>query len=67
MRYFSHSQVSMLHQVAPTKVYLTIYESPKNSYLKKVFVPKIFLVNFNPKAALYEDSEPWIEVGLQLY
>ena len=67
MRYFSHLQVSMLHQVAPTKVYLTIYESPKNSYLKNVFVPKMFLVNFNPKAALYEDSDPWIEVGLQLY
>ena len=67
MRYSSHLQVSMLHQVAPTKVYLPIYESPKNSCLKNVFVPKMFLVNFNPKAALYEDSDPWIEVGLQLY
>ena len=62
MRYSSHLQVSMLHQVAPTKV-----KNPKNSCLKNVFVPKMFLVNFNPKAALYEDSDPWIEVGLQLY
>ena len=67
MRYSSHLQVSMLHRVAPTKVYLTVYQSPKNNYLKSVFVPKMFLVILNPKAVLYEDSDPWMEVGLQLY
>ena len=40
-RYSSHLQVSVLHQVAPIKVYLTIYESLKNSYLKKVFIHTI--------------------------
>ena len=34
-RYSSHLQVTILHRVAPIKVYLTIYESLKNSYLKK--------------------------------
>ena len=38
-RYSSHLQVSILHRVAPVKVYLTIYENLKNSYLKNVFVP----------------------------
>ena len=37
-RYSSHLQVWILYQVAPVKVYLTIYESLKNSYLKKVFL-----------------------------
>ena len=32
-------QVPILHRIAPIKVSLTIYESLKNSYLKKVFVP----------------------------
>ena len=64
-RYSSHLQVSILHRVAPTKIYLTIYESLTNSYLKKVFVP--FLGDLNPRAALYEDKDPGIEVGLELY
>ena len=34
-RYSSHLQVSILHRVPPIKVYLTIYKSLKNSYLKK--------------------------------
>ena len=38
-RYSSHVQVSILYRVAPIKVYLTIYKSLENSYLKKVFVP----------------------------
>ena len=38
-RYSSHLQVLILHRVAHIKVYLTIYESLKNSYLKNVFVP----------------------------
>ena len=33
-RYSSHLQVRILHQVAPKKVYLTIYETLKNSYFK---------------------------------
>ena len=33
-RYSSHLQVSILHRVARIKVYLTICESLKNSYLK---------------------------------
>ena len=33
-RYSSHSQVLVLHQATPIKVYLTVYESIKNSYLK---------------------------------
>ena len=37
-RYSSHLQVSILHRVASVKVSLTIYESLKNSYLKKDFV-----------------------------
>ena len=37
-RYSSYLQVSILHRVAPIKVYLTIQESLKNSYLKNVFV-----------------------------
>ena len=37
-RYSSHLQVSILHRVAHIKVYLRIYESLKNSYLKKVLV-----------------------------
>ena len=37
-RYSSHLQVSILHRVALIKFYLTIYESLKNRYLKKVFV-----------------------------
>ena len=38
-RYSSHLQASILHRVAPRKVHLRIYDSLKNSYLKKVFVP----------------------------
>ena len=38
-RYSSHLQVSTLYGVAPIKVYLTIYDTLKNSYLKKAFVP----------------------------
>ena len=37
-RYSSHLQVSILYQIAPVKVYLTVYGSLKNSYLKRVFV-----------------------------
>ena len=33
-RYSSHLPLPILHRVAPIKVYLTIYESLKNSYLK---------------------------------
>ena len=51
--------------MVPIKVYLTIYESLKNSYLKKVFVP--YLASLNPRAALYEGNGPGIEVGSQLY
>ena len=51
----------------PIKVNLTIYESLKNNYLKKVFIPWPFLANLNPRAALYEDNGPGIEVGLKLY
>ena len=39
-RYSSHLQVSILHRVAPIKVYWTIFESLKNSYLKKSFHTK---------------------------
>ena len=60
-----HLQLSILHRVVPIKVYLTIYESLKNSYLKKVFVP--YLASLNPRAALYEGNGPGIEVGSQLY
>ena len=35
-RYFSCLQVSILHRVDPIKIYLKMYESLKNSYLKKV-------------------------------
>ena len=66
-RYSSYLQVSILHRVAPIKVYLTIYESLKNNYLKKVFIPWPFLANLNRRAALYEDNDPGIEVALQLY
>ena len=38
-RYSSNLQVSILHRVAPINVHLTIYESLKDSYLKKVFLP----------------------------
>ena len=38
-RYSSHLQVPILHRVAPIKVYVTIHESLKISYLKKVFKP----------------------------
>ena len=27
----------------------------------------MFLANLNPRAALYKDNDPGIEVGLQLY
>ena len=37
-RYSSHLEELILPQVAPIKVYLTIYENLKNSYFKKVFV-----------------------------
>ena len=40
-RYFSGLQLSIVHRVASMKVYLTIYESIKNSYLKKVSIPQI--------------------------
>ena len=33
-RYSSHLEVSILHRVAPIKVYLTIYDNLKSSYLK---------------------------------
>ena len=36
-RHSSHLQVSIWHWVVPVKVYLTIYESLKNSYFKKGF------------------------------
>ena len=38
-RYSSHLQVSILHQVAPTKGLPNNLREPFNSYLKKVFVP----------------------------
>ena len=38
-KYSSHLQVLILYRVAPIKVYLTIYKSLKNGYLKRVFVP----------------------------
>ena len=47
-RYSSHLQVLILHQVAPTKVYLTIYDSLKNCYLKKFLYHKHFWVLANP-------------------
>ena len=37
--YSSHLQVSIMHRVVPIKDYFAIYDSLKNSYLKKVFVP----------------------------
>ena len=40
-RHSIQEQVSILHRVGPIKVYLTIYESLKNRYLKKVFIPQI--------------------------
>ena len=39
-RYSSHLPASIMHWVAPIKVYFTIYDSLKNSFLKKVFVPQ---------------------------
>ena len=33
--------MSILHEVTTIKVYLTIYKSPENSNLKKVFVPYV--------------------------
>ena len=36
-RYSSHLPMLILHRVAPINVYLTIYESLKNSYFKKSF------------------------------
>ena len=36
-RYSRRLQVTILHQVAPIKVYLTSYENFKNGYLKKIF------------------------------
>ena len=45
-KYSSHLQVLILHRVAHIKVYLTIYESLKNSYLKKVFLAKINFLRF---------------------
>ena len=49
-RYSSHLQVLILHQVAPTKVYLTIYDSLKNCYLKKFPYHKHFWVLANPQS-----------------
>ena len=34
---------------------------------KFLYYKQTFLVNLNPRAALYEDKSPEIEVGLQLY
>ena len=49
--------------MAPGKVYLAVYESLKNSYLKKIFVTyinnKTFVGNVNPSATLYKDKVPW--------
>ena len=67
-RYSSHLQVSILHRLALTKVYLTIYKSLKNRYLKSFLYHKYrFLANLNPRAVLYGDNGLRIEVGLQLY
>ena len=55
----------VLHGVGPIKVYLTIYDSLKNRYLKKVFVPSInVLANFNSRDVLYEGNSLGIEVVL---
>ena len=55
----------VLHGVGPIKVYLTIYDSLKNRYLKKVFLPSInVLANFNSRDVLYEDNSLGIEVVL---
>ena len=40
-RYSSRLHLSIVHRVASMKLYLTIYESIKNSYLKKVSIPQI--------------------------
>ena len=65
-RYSYHLQVLILHRAAPIKVYVTIYENLENSYLKTFSYHKeTYLANFNPRAALYEDSSPGVEVGLQ--
>ena len=55
----------ILHGVGRIKVYLTIFDSLKNRYLKKVFVPSInVLANFNSRDVLYEDNSLGIEVVL---
>ena len=59
--------MSILHQVAPIKGYLKFMRPFKNSYLKKAFGSYMFLANLNPRAFLYEDNNPGIEVGLKLY
>ena len=59
--YSSHLLVSILHQVAPIDVYLTIHEVLKNNYLK------IFrTINIGFWLTLYEHNAPGIEFGLQL-
>ena len=66
--YSCYLQASILQRKDPIKVYLTISESCKNSYLKKVFVPYVnVLANLNLRPVLYEGNSPGIEVGLQLY
>ena len=60
--------MSILHRVAPIKVYLTIYHNLKNTYLKKSFrrINKAFWVT-SIKSQLKGRQWPGIKVGLQLY
>ena len=67
-RYSTHLQVSILHRVAPIKVYLTIYEKLKNSYLKSFCtINKHFWLTSIQGLHLHDDNDSGIEVGLQLY
>ena len=50
--YSSQLQVSILHRVAPIKVYLNIFDSHKNSYLENAFVPIIVISQTQPKGCL---------------
>ena len=53
--------------MAPIKVYVTVHESLKNRYLKKVLYHKqdTFLANLEPRSVM-KTNGPGIEVGLQL-
>ena len=53
--------------MAPIKVYVTVHESLKNRYLKKVLYHKLdtFLANLEPRSVM-KTNGLGIEVGLQL-